>query len=85
MRKELSVIRRILCPGFWSPFEEDNACLVVSQSVMERVSRFTQADIVPSVDSLVSKTAMGFCHTFKTQNFTLPDGNSLVALGCKGG
>ncbi len=44
---------------------------------MERVSRFTQADIVASVDrdmALVSKNALGFCHTFKTQCYTLPDG-----------
>ena len=45
---------------------------------MERVSRFTQADIVPSVDSLVSKTAMGFCHTFKTQTYSMPDGKSYL-------
>ena len=44
---------------------------------MERISRATQADIVPSVDSLVSKTSMGFCHTFKTQTYNLPDGKIL--------
>ncbi len=46
---------------------------------MERVSRFTQADIVASVDrdmALVSKNALGFCHTFKTQCYTLPDGKA---------
>ena len=45
---------------------------------MERVARFTQADIVSSVDGLVSKTALGFCHTFRLNTFTLPNGETLV-------
>ena len=44
------------------------------QSVLERVSRFTQADIITSIDGLVSKTALGLCHTFYTQANSLPDG-----------
>ena len=41
---------------------------------MERVSRFTRAEIVKSIDGLVSKTALGFCNLFKLQNFVLSDG-----------
>lgn len=42
---------------------------------MAKVSRFTQADINTSLDSLVSKSNMGFCHNFKLQSYTLPDGS----------
>ncbi|CAG5126011.1 unnamed protein product, partial [Candidula unifasciata] len=45
----------------------------VKPSVMERLARFTQADIVPSIDGLVSKPNMGFCHDFRLQTFTLPN------------
>lgn len=47
---------------------------------MERVSRFTQADIVTSIDGLVSKTTLGFCHTFKVHSYKLPDGEMWFIL-----
>ncbi|KAH9523854.1 hypothetical protein Btru_047241 [Bulinus truncatus] len=45
----------------------------VKPSVMERLARFTQADIVPSIDGLVSKPKMGFCHDFSVQTYNLPN------------
>ncbi|XP_059146645.1 1-phosphatidylinositol 3-phosphate 5-kinase-like isoform X3 [Physella acuta] len=45
----------------------------VKPSVMERLARFTQADIVPSIDGLVSKPKMGFCHDFRVQTYNLPN------------
>lgn len=54
-------------------------------SVMERLSRFTQADIVPSIDGLVKRPNLGFCHGFKTCNFILPSGETKTMLcfdGC---
>ncbi|KAK2165368.1 hypothetical protein LSH36_51g02001 [Paralvinella palmiformis] len=59
--------------------------LNVKPSVMERVARFTQADIVTSIDGLVSKTTMGFCHSFSTQTYILSEGkqkNLLYFEGC---
>ena len=41
--------------------------------VMERLARFTQADIVPSIDGLVSKPNLGFCHDFHCQTYHLPN------------
>ncbi|KAL3891964.1 hypothetical protein ACJMK2_004204 [Sinanodonta woodiana] len=57
----------------------------VKISVMERLARFTQADIVPSIDSLVSGPALGFCHTFCVKTFTLLSGETKTMLlfdGC---
>ncbi|KAK3611164.1 hypothetical protein CHS0354_026571, partial [Potamilus streckersoni] len=57
----------------------------VKMSVMERLARFTQADIVPSIDSLVSGPALGFCHTFCVKTFTLLSGETKTMLlfdGC---
>ncbi|KAL5017949.1 hypothetical protein ScPMuIL_003671 [Solemya velum] len=54
-------------------------------SVMERLSRFTQADIVPSIDGLVKRPNLGFCHGFKTCNFLLTSGETKTMLcfdGC---
>ncbi|KAK0041710.1 1-phosphatidylinositol 3-phosphate 5-kinase [Biomphalaria pfeifferi] len=45
----------------------------VKPSVMERLARFTQADIVPSIDGLVKKPKMGFCHDFRVQTYNLPN------------
>ena len=44
------------------------------QSVMVRMSRLTQADIVPSIDGLVNRPQLGFCHNFKVHTFSLPHG-----------
>ena len=41
---------------------------------MERVARFTQADIITSIDGLVGKTDLGMCHKFYLTNFLFPDG-----------
>ena len=52
---------------------------------MERLSRFLQADIVPSIDSLVTMPALGFCHTFSVANYALPSGETKTMLcfdGC---
>ncbi|XP_041374474.1 1-phosphatidylinositol 3-phosphate 5-kinase-like isoform X2 [Gigantopelta aegis] len=57
----------------------------VKLRVMERLARFTQADIVPSIDSLVSRPTLGFCHTFKCQSYLLPSGETktfVVFDGC---
>ncbi|CAL1530359.1 unnamed protein product, partial [Lymnaea stagnalis] len=48
----------------------------VKQSVMERLARFTQADIVSSIDGLVRKPKMGFCHDFRVQTYNLPNKES---------
>ena len=60
-----------------------NICIL--QSVMERLSRFLQADIVPSIDSIVTIPALGFCHTFSVANYALPSGETKTMLcfdGC---
>ncbi|XP_078330913.1 1-phosphatidylinositol 3-phosphate 5-kinase-like isoform X6 [Crassostrea virginica] len=58
----------------------------VKMSVLERLARFTQACIVPSIDSIVSGPMnLGFCHNFKVCNFTLPLGETKTMLcfdGC---
>ncbi|XP_076460083.1 1-phosphatidylinositol 3-phosphate 5-kinase-like isoform X2 [Babylonia areolata] len=57
----------------------------VKQSVMERLARFTQADIVPSIDGLVSKPNLGFCHDFHCQSHSLPNRERktvVVFAGC---
>ncbi|XP_048238602.1 1-phosphatidylinositol 3-phosphate 5-kinase-like isoform X1 [Haliotis rufescens] len=57
----------------------------VKQSVMERVARITQADIVSSIDGLVSRPKLGFCHSFKCQPYPLPNGGLktvVVMDGC---
>ena len=43
---------------------------------MERVARFTQADIITSIDGFVSKTELGLCHQFQLQKYVFPDGKS---------
>lgn len=51
-------------------------CLLI-QCVLERLARFTQACIVPSIDSIVSGPInLGFCHNFKVLNFSLPLGKT---------
>ncbi|KAK6165394.1 hypothetical protein SNE40_022328 [Patella caerulea] len=57
----------------------------VKPRVMERLSRFTQTDIIPSIDSLAGSPNLGVCHTFRTQAYTLPSGeNKTVVIfdGC---
>ncbi|XP_074643443.1 1-phosphatidylinositol 3-phosphate 5-kinase-like isoform X3 [Tubulanus polymorphus] len=59
--------------------------LNVKPTVMQRVARFTLADIVPSIDGLVSKPRLGICHKFYSQQFTLPNGLSKTLMffdGC---
>lgn len=48
--------------------------LNVKPSVMERVARCTQGEIVSSIDAQITKPRLGMCHNFRTQNFTLPNG-----------
>lgn len=48
--------------------------LNVKMSVMERVSRCTNADILTSVDAHVGTTRLGSCRSFYTKKFTLKDG-----------
>lgn len=45
----------------------------VKFKVIQRLARFTQADIVESIDGLVSKPNLGFCHDFHCQTYTLPN------------
>ncbi|ESP03189.1 hypothetical protein LOTGIDRAFT_137804, partial [Lottia gigantea] len=57
----------------------------VKPRVMERLARFTQADIVPSIDSLVGLPQLGVCHNFRSQAYTLPSGESKTVIvfdGC---
>ena len=52
---------------------------------MERVARFTQADIITSIDSLASRSALGFCNCFKAQIFSIDEHhtkNLLYFDGC---
>ncbi|GAB1606466.1 1-phosphatidylinositol 3-phosphate 5-kinase-like isoform X1 [Argonauta hians] len=49
-------------------------------SVMQRLARCTQAEIVHSIDGLVSKPKLGFCNSFKVKNFQLPNGNTKTLL-----
>ncbi len=45
--------------------------------MLARVARLTQADVVTSVDSLVSKPTLGGCRNFSVETFILPDGKAL--------
>ncbi|KAK7498566.1 hypothetical protein BaRGS_00010226 [Batillaria attramentaria] len=57
----------------------------VKPTVMERLARFTQADIVASIDGLVSKPNLGFCHDFHCQTYTMPNKESKTVVvfgGC---
>ncbi|KAL8580115.1 hypothetical protein ACOMHN_061229 [Nucella lapillus] len=57
----------------------------VKQMVMERLARFTQADVVSSIDGLVSKPNLGFCHDFHCQTYSLPHKEKktvVVFAGC---
>ncbi|XP_025088502.1 1-phosphatidylinositol 3-phosphate 5-kinase-like [Pomacea canaliculata] len=45
----------------------------VKPTVMERLARFTQADIVPSIDGLVRPPNLGFCHNFQCLTYALPN------------
>ncbi|XP_055998370.1 1-phosphatidylinositol 3-phosphate 5-kinase-like isoform X3 [Ostrea edulis] len=58
----------------------------VKMCVLERLARFTQACIVPSIDSIVSGPInLGFCHNFKVLKFSLPLGETKTMLcldGC---
>ncbi|XP_070571165.1 1-phosphatidylinositol 3-phosphate 5-kinase-like [Ptychodera flava] len=47
--------------------------LNVKPQVMERVSRCTQADLIPSVEQ-VTKPRLGLCHCFRLQSFKMEDG-----------
>lgn len=51
--------------------------LNVKLSIMERVARCTNADILTSVDSHVGSTKLGTCRSFYTKKFTLKDGKKL--------
>ena len=46
----------------------------VKPSVMERVARCTQGDLLHSLDQLFFNVQLGFCGQFYLRNFTLPDG-----------
>ncbi|ELU02982.1 hypothetical protein CAPTEDRAFT_176607 [Capitella teleta] len=54
--------------------------LNVKQSVLERVSRFTGADIISSIDGLVSIGALGTCPSFSTHVFSLGDGRTKTLM-----
>ncbi|XP_033727626.1 1-phosphatidylinositol 3-phosphate 5-kinase-like [Pecten maximus] len=58
----------------------------VKLAVMERLERFTQATIISSIDGIVSGPInLGFCHSFKACNFSLPSGENKTMLcfdGC---
>ena len=41
---------------------------------MERVSRLTMADIIPSIDSLINQPVLGTCYKFKTDIYRFHDG-----------
>ncbi|XP_064646018.1 1-phosphatidylinositol 3-phosphate 5-kinase-like isoform X3 [Lineus longissimus] len=59
--------------------------LNVKPSVMERVARFTQAEVVHSIDGLVSKPRLGLCHNFRINSFELPNGMTKTLMyfdGC---
>ncbi|CAH1788888.1 unnamed protein product, partial [Owenia fusiformis] len=57
----------------------------VKPSVMERVSRFTQSEIVLSIDGLMSRPMLGYCHIFHLQSYTLANGEQKTLMfldGC---
>ncbi|XP_052249949.1 1-phosphatidylinositol 3-phosphate 5-kinase-like isoform X3 [Dreissena polymorpha] len=57
----------------------------VKQSVMLRLSRLLDTDIAASIESLMGRVKVGFCHGFSVKNFTMPMGEtkSLVCFdGC---
>ncbi|CAG0896870.1 unnamed protein product [Darwinula stevensoni] len=43
-------------------------------SVMERISRSTRADIVPSIDAQIAQPDLGICHNFFIKTFSLDSG-----------
>ena len=48
------------------------------QTVMERVSRLTMADIIPSIDSLINQPVLGTCYKFKTDIYRFHDGRVYI-------
>lgn len=44
-------------------------------SILERVSRFTQADIVTSIDAHVNKPQLGTCQLFHLKSYQTENGN----------
>ncbi len=54
--------------------------LNVKMSVMERIARCTNADILTTVDAHVGTTNLGTCRSFYTKKFTLKDGNILFII-----
>lgn len=46
----------------------------IKQSVLERLSRCTQADLVTAVDAHIGRPKLGTCKRFYVQNFTVEKG-----------
>lgn len=58
--------------------------LNVKMSVMERIARCTNADIVTSVDAHIGTTHLGSCRSFCTKEFTLKDGRTKTLMFFEG-
>ncbi|XP_052764126.1 1-phosphatidylinositol 3-phosphate 5-kinase-like isoform X2 [Mya arenaria] len=57
----------------------------VKESVMQRLSRFLDSEIATSIESLMGRIKVGFCHTFSVRSFMLPTGdtkNMICFDGC---
>lgn len=49
----------------------------VKQSVLERLSRCTQADLVTAVDAHIGRPKLGTCKRFYVKNFSVDKGNKI--------
>ncbi|XP_047499602.1 1-phosphatidylinositol 3-phosphate 5-kinase-like isoform X5 [Penaeus chinensis] len=52
----------------------------VKPSVMERVARCTQAEVVSSIDAQLTRPTLGMCHNFYTRSYPMPGKNKQKTL-----
>ncbi|XP_069975794.1 1-phosphatidylinositol 3-phosphate 5-kinase isoform X2 [Penaeus vannamei] len=52
----------------------------VKPSVMERVARCTQAEVVSSIDAQLTRPSLGMCHNFYTRSYPMPGKNKQKTL-----
>ncbi|KAG1683157.1 1-phosphatidylinositol 3-phosphate 5-kinase [Nymphon striatum] len=56
----------------------------VKRSVIERIARCTQADIVSSLDAQLGTPHLGVCHRFWLRNYMMPSGRMKTLMGFDG-
>ncbi|KAG1683158.1 1-phosphatidylinositol 3-phosphate 5-kinase [Nymphon striatum] len=72
------------CPQYYQSPLHHQSPLYINDSVIERIARCTQADIVSSLDAQLGTPHLGVCHRFWLRNYMMPSGRMKTLMGFDG-